>query len=292
MERMFDSEAVTSSERYLYTPSSFARKHLCYVQEAGTLKCLKPHTSARDGLDSFLFIVVNYGRGKIVYGDEELEMKKGDAVLLDCRTSYRHTSSEDDPWELAWTHFDGAKAEALYPLFLKANEGSPRLHLGRDEREATHLVRELMDAKGENSMEAEIRSDAVIGNILLFVMEHAGAENAAADLEGIRELINRRLEAGDGRDALMKVLREEYGCDDAALDAGFSGRYGIGLDAYVTNRMLNKAKELLRFTILQMDEVIAQSGLGTEEDFRRIFNEKEQMSPEDYRKKWAQWIKG
>ena len=54
MEKLFDAEGITSSERYFYTPSSFARKHLCYVQEAGCLKSLKPHASIRDPSFSFM----------------------------------------------------------------------------------------------------------------------------------------------------------------------------------------------------------------------------------------------
>ena len=63
MEKLFDAEGRTSAERYFYTPSSFARKHLCYVQEAGCLKSLKPHASIRENVESFLFFYVREGTG-------------------------------------------------------------------------------------------------------------------------------------------------------------------------------------------------------------------------------------
>ena len=91
---------------------------------------------------------------------------------------------------------------------------------------------------------------------------------------------------------IKEALVQRYGADFDSLDEFFSKRYGISIEGYAANRMLNKAKELLRFTIKPMQEVISESGIGSEEKLRSLFMENENMSPEDYRKKWAQWIKG
>lgn len=45
--KYFTTSDVVSSNRVLYTPSSFARASLLYLQEIGTLQALKPHTSSR-----------------------------------------------------------------------------------------------------------------------------------------------------------------------------------------------------------------------------------------------------
>ena len=37
---LFSVEGITDSERILQTPGDFAKKHLLYVQEVGTLKSL------------------------------------------------------------------------------------------------------------------------------------------------------------------------------------------------------------------------------------------------------------
>ena len=37
-ENLFSVEGVTSSDRVLHTPGSFAKKNLTYVQETGVLK--------------------------------------------------------------------------------------------------------------------------------------------------------------------------------------------------------------------------------------------------------------
>ena len=322
MEKLFDAEGITSSERFFYTPSSFARKHLCYVQEAGTLKSLKPHVSSREDLESFLFFIVKSGCGMLRYEEKQIELKSGEAVLIDCRKHYEQESSVTSPWELAWIHFDGAKAEALYPLFWKENGSSARIVLGRQETEEAVLgiVREddlpgaevpkawfdylktndftligkILESKGENSLENEIRADAVIGDLLLLCMQQAMAdEKEAPRFEGLRETLNESMKQVEkGMDFIRISLEEAYGAKFEQIDAAFQERYGISVEGYVTNRILNKAKELLRFTIKPLNEVAAESGIGDEEKLHRLFLEQEELSPEEYRKRWAQWIKG
>ena len=74
---LFSVEGITESERILHTPGEFAKKHLLYVQEVGTLKSLQSHKSQREKLDSFLFVGVLDGMGTITTGGEVHRMKKG-----------------------------------------------------------------------------------------------------------------------------------------------------------------------------------------------------------------------
>ena len=48
---------IVSSDRIPYTASSFARGALLHLQEIGELKALKAHTSSRNDLQSYLFLL-------------------------------------------------------------------------------------------------------------------------------------------------------------------------------------------------------------------------------------------
>ncbi len=56
-------------------------------------------------------------------------------------------------------------------------------------------------------------------------------------------------------------------------------------------RRFTAAKELLRFTIKPVKEIIDESGIGNDDLFRRLFQDGEGMTAEEYRMKWAQWVK-
>ena len=52
----------------MLVPSSFARSSLLYVQEVGSLRSIRSHLSQRSHLDSYLFILVLSGSGKVSCG--------------------------------------------------------------------------------------------------------------------------------------------------------------------------------------------------------------------------------
>ena len=68
------TNSIVTSNRILYTPSSFARSSLLTLQEIGTLEALKPHTSSRDNLQSYLFFYVESGAGQLAYQGKVYEL--------------------------------------------------------------------------------------------------------------------------------------------------------------------------------------------------------------------------
>jgi len=86
--KFFPTSDVVSSDRILYTPSRFARASLLHLQEIGTLKALKPHTSHRDNLSSFLFFIVLSGEGSLSYDEKHYNLITGDMVFIDCSKPY------------------------------------------------------------------------------------------------------------------------------------------------------------------------------------------------------------
>ena len=85
------SSSVTSS-RILYTPSTFARTSLLYLQEVGSLQAIHPHISTRTNLTSFLCFVVLSGTGSLTYEGTTYELSAGDCVFIDCRKAYSHST--------------------------------------------------------------------------------------------------------------------------------------------------------------------------------------------------------
>ncbi|MCR4584241.1 MAG: AraC family transcriptional regulator [Lachnospiraceae bacterium] len=290
---LFDNEGVTRSRRTIHTPSSFARKHLLYLQETGKLQSLKSHTSEREGLESFLFLVVERGSGTLTYEGREYQLKAGDAALIDCRNHYSHRAAESEQWELLWAHFDGARAEAIIPVIYKENGASPVFEFGDNVQDALLIMDELLRLKENRGLSEELRADNILGKILILCLkktEKSRTDNLSADR--VREYLNGDEAVFSGNGALKSMMKARFGKDYDEIDAAFKDKYGIDMAAYLENRKLNKAKELLRFTIRPISEIAEDLGMSDEESFCRLFSEKEEMLPDEYRKKWAQWVKG
>lgn len=302
---LFDTEGITRSERILHTPSGFAKKNLSYIQEVGRLKSLKTHSSIRENLESYLLFLILDGEGSVVYQDHTYPVRKGELVFLDCRMHYEHKSSEEHPWELLWVHFNGSLPQACYPIFFEKNSKSPVLRPKTGLQSYQEIVERLMEQQKERELLAEMRSSQELSELMMACIGDA-VQNAAAnapvgepchgadggllrkeDFEGIREYINEHF--GDA--GMESALAIQYGVGQQELSQAFEKKYGIPLNAYIANRKFNKAKELLRFTIKPVEEIVVESGIGNEDTFRQLFLDNEEMTPEEYRRKWAQWIK-
>ena len=280
MEGIFASEGITKSDRTLCTPSNFAKDHLLYVQEVGKLESLVPHVCERNNLDSFLIMEVTKGKGKIVYENQSLELHAGECIWIDCHQEFEHISSAEEPWRLAWVHFNGKGTEALYRLFREKNVS---IHFtAADMTLVQDFIYEVHKNVKEHS--PEIKIHGILTQLIVNCILMKKDKNA---MEEVREYINVNY-----RDQkLPKVLTERFSMESSEIENLFEENYGINIRDYVINRRFNAAKELLRFTIKPLTEVIEESGIQDENLFYILFQKHENMSPEEYRKRWAQWIK-
>ena len=112
-----NAEAIVSSDRVLYTASSFARLSLLHLQEIGSLKALKPHMSSRSNLQSYLFFIVTEGVGELVYDGKKYRLTTNSCVFVDCRKSYSHSTKLDNLWNLKWIHFYGQTMPSIHSKY-------------------------------------------------------------------------------------------------------------------------------------------------------------------------------
>ena len=117
---LFTSSPSVRSSRILYTPSPFARSSLLHLQEVGSLTAIRPHTSKREKLQSYLCFVVEDGEGQLVYEGKKYELRSGDVVFIDCRKAYSHSTGMNlnaGLWSLRWCHFYGPSMPAIYAKY-------------------------------------------------------------------------------------------------------------------------------------------------------------------------------
>lgn len=292
-EDIYTTVTMTKSERYLHTPGSFARQNLLYVQEVGQLKSLQPHRCVREKLDSFLLMVILEGKGTLKIGDKELVVGKGDCAWIDCMGHYEHISDEQDAWKLAWVHFNGRSARAFYELFIKLNQSKSIFHVENAE-EWFDIIKEIMACQREKS----ILSELVCGERIMHLLNRAvkcAADHSVLENEQekvavaeVREFINEQYEEKN----VLELVANEFGKTLDDIGGAFRNAYGISIEEYISRRRYNAAKELLRFSVKPMEAVAEESGIGDLIFMQQMFIQNEGMSADEYRKKWAGWIRG
>ncbi|MCR5215929.1 MAG: AraC family transcriptional regulator [Lachnospiraceae bacterium] len=289
----FETENITSSDRILHTPSEFARKNLLYIQEVGSLKSLKPHESSRSGLDSFLFMIVTHGSGKVTLQGKEYHIQEGDAVLLNCNDEYSHISDKKNPWELSWVHFNGQSAPAYYETFVernKAADGAP-VFTPKNLKEYGKILDAIRSEQDDVKTMSEFHTSLHLTKLLTQIISDVTKNPTRSEsmkLSKIRTAVNERFQESE----LLEKLCAEYDVDEVTLNEEYKKKFGIDLYDYILNRRFTYAKELLRFTVKPVKEIVVESGIANADLFRHLFVDKEGMTAEEYRKRWSQWNRG
>lgn len=284
----FFSDQITQSERYLHTPGRFARENLLYVQEIGKLKSLVPHNCVREKLNSFLFIIVISGSGSLTIENEHYEMQKGDCVLLDCMKHYEHISKEQDGWELMWVHFNGKMARAYYNLYAQLAKDTP-VFKAKELNDFISYLYFLMEKQKGKDLNSELHSGERLLTLLNRIIDNVTDNNMQYEEHEIMSEVREYLNEYYADDDILSNLSERFRIQE--LENKFHDFYGIDIQRYIWNRRLNSAKELLRFSVKSMEEVAVESGIKDLKIMKEMFIEEEGMSPEEYRMKWAQWIR-
>ncbi|SFC17728.1 AraC family transcriptional regulator [Butyrivibrio sp. YAB3001] len=282
--QLFQGEFVLSN-RTVYTPSEFARSNLFYLQEIGTLKAKKPHTSKRQNLDSFLFFYVKEGSGFLEYKGKEYTVKTGDCVFINCKEPYSHRTSED-LWALEWIHFN---SESLLPIYLKYVErgGQPVFSPG-NLSQAEKIWNDISLVAKSNDYIKDIRINEFLSSLVTFLMsfswnpEAEQLSNSAKAIPALKDYLDTHYKEKITLDNLAEIfLINKY-----TLSRGFKEQFGTSIINYLLITRITHAKQMLRFTDDSIEVIGNNCGIAPLYYFSRIFKQIEGISPLEYRQQW------
>ena len=130
----------------------------------------------------------------------------------------------------------------------------------------------------------------MLNKILKCVADLTKLENKQEKLIAaeVREFVNENYAERN----ILDLVSNEFESTFENIGIIFKAAYGITLEEYISRRRYNAAKELLRFTVKSMENVAAESGIGDLIIMQQLFIQNEGMSADEYRQKWAGWIRG
>ncbi len=306
-QELFNPQSSSvSSSRIIYTPSTFARTSLLHLQEVGSLQAIHPHTSKRSDLVSFLCFVVLSGEGELSYEGQTYQLHSGDCVFIDCRKAYSHSTgykSSDDHitvdnhaapvgnknanlWSLQWCHFYAPSLPAVYEKY-KERGGRPVFH-PEDIAPFISLLTDLYNLAATSDYIRDMRINEKLGTLLTLLMEQSWHPESVT-------VSRKRMELVEIKNYLDEHYMEKVTLDDLAdkffinkfyLSKIFKETYGTTVNNYLISKRITRAKQLLRFTDMTVDEIGIAVGMGDANYFSRMFRKVEGSSPSEYRKQW------
>ncbi len=283
--KLFKTAASVVSSRILYTPSPFARTSLLYLQEIGSLQAVRPHTSNRSNLASYLFFMVEAGSGTLAHRGAVHELHAGDCVFLDCKLPYAHSVGED-LWTLKWCHFFGPGMSGIYAKYLERG-GRPVFHPPAF-AEFVKRWQQLYDTAASADYIRDMKINEGLSGLLTLLMQESW--NPERQTGGRKEQnclkVKEYLDGHYTERLTLDMLAARFYLDKFYLTRCFKEEYGVTIGQYLTQLRITRAKQQLRFTDEKLETIGLSCGLGEAAYFSRIFKKVEGMSPSEYRKKW------
>ena len=279
------SEQIKITNRIIPTISAYAKEHLLYVQEIGTLTSRSPHISTRNNIHSFLFLIVISGSGRFTYRGNVSTLRSGDIVFVDCKEPYAHESSADDPWTLNWVHFYGAELDDIYARFI-ASDYSYIMHPSSLAPFLTTLDN-LYSINNEQSATAEIMSHKYLTDLIAF----AFTENMQEDRDDVTLLdklknIRSYLNSNYSSRITLDDLSQAFFVSKYHLAREYKRFYGTTLINDLNDIRISHAKSALRFSSDSIEDIAINCGFTDAGYFIKVFKASEGMTPLTYRKKW------
>ena len=290
MDKLFtnNTESTVSSDRILYTASSFARTSLLHLQEIGNLRAIKPHTSSRSNLRSFLFFIVEEGSGKLKYEGKDYDLGEHSCVFIDCRKPYSHTTSETSLWQLSWCHFYGPSLSAIHNKYCERG-GRPAFIPADDTRERmVETLNTLISTARSSDYMRDMKINEQLSKLLTLIMSeswHPEDRTSAPKRASVSE-VKEYLDQHYAERVSLDELSTQFFIDKYYLAKTFKNQFGLPISTYLQNIRITKAKQLLRFSEKTVEEIGYEVGLGNPAYFSRLFKSIEGVSPSKYREQW------
>lgn len=275
---------IVTSDRVLYTPSDFAKKSLCYLQEIGTLKANQPHISKRSNLASYLFFIVQDGSGELKYCGNTYELRKGDCVFIDCLKSYAHSTNRE-LWSLSWVHFNGNMIPDIYDKYLE--RGGKPVFNPRNFKLFVILFEYLFSTATSDDYIRDMKINSELNQLLELLMAETTHSEGNGNLKKNNlQSIKEYLDTNYSSQINLDELSAQFFISKYYLTREFKKQYGISINAYLQNVRITHAKQMLRFTNNKVETIGLECGLGAANYFSRTFKKVEGISPSEYRKLW------
>ena len=272
------------SKRIISTPTPAAKSTFFYIQEAGCTMKEDAYAVNRRELDLFLIGAVVSGRGELTVDGENLTLVKGDCFFIDCRRPHSYKSSDSEPWELMWIHFNGSTSQQYYDFFAS---NSKIIFRPPFFDKVVSDISKIIDLHEKNEQNAELFTSKYIVDLLTISLTVNNSEQQYdSALKQKLAAVNSYIEDHFTEDISLEKLSSEFYISKYYLTREYKHIYGKTIFQHIITARINYGKKLLRFSDKSVEEIAHLCGFNDQSYFARQFKKSENLTCFSYRKMW------
>lgn len=243
------------------------------------------HFVERDeGIPQSVLIYCVEGSGWVRFGDFDLTLQPGDAVLTPPDVPHACGADHESPWTIYWVHLAGPKLPAVFRVLGLGSERA-LLHPGHDPALPTLFEKLLAILADGYTPDNLLSASTSLGQIVthLAVARHRVRNRGASHID---ERIKRVI------DTMHANLAEQLRVDDLAhvanlsashLAAVFKKHTGFTIMDFYVRLKIQRACFLLDTTEFSIKDIAGEPGFDDSLYFSRCFRRIHACSPSQYR---------
>lgn len=272
------------SKRIISTPTPAAKSTFFYIQEAGCTMKEDAYAVNRRELDLFLIGAVVSGRGELAVDGENLTLVKGDCFFIDCRRPHSYKSSDSEPWELMWIHFNGSTSQQYYEFFASNSKNIFRPPFFD---KVVSDISKIIELHEKNEQNAELFTSKYIVDLLTISLTvNNSQQQYDSALKQKLAAVNSYIEDHFTEDISLEKLSSEFYISKYYLTREYKHIYGKTIFQHIITARINYGKKLLRFSDKSVEEIAHLCGFNDQSYFARQFKKSENLTCFSYRKMW------
>lgn len=262
----------------------FSDLYLCFC---GYAKCEPLHSFGPALRSNYLIHYILEGKGHYRIGGKRYDLSAGHGFLIEPGKQIFYEADEKDPWTYLWVGFNGRRAEEyLKDVGLGDGQLVFRSKRGRELKNlVVHMLKNYtISATDQFFLEGSLYMffSVLARDISLPTVQGHGTENLY-----IKKALGY-IQDNYGHSIRVADIAEYVCINRSYLYTLFRENVGSSPQEYLSNYRLSRAAELLSAKELSMESVAYSCGYRDPAAFGRVFKEKYQMTPLQYRKKYQQ----
>ena len=235
--------------------------------------------------DEFLIKYCISGSGWFETENKQYKVGAGDILVSRKDVIHRYGADEADPWSVYWTYFCGKSARFYYDWVFELRN-SPVASIGYSWT-AERCFQEMYSAmeKGYAPRNLLFASNSL--KYLLSFLISGENQGALKEHEWKLEALVKYMMDNLGSHLTLDDLAEKYGKSKDHFIRSFYKKYGYTPIDYYNRMKIQKSCELLVTSNLSILRISEELGFSDAYYFSRLFRDKMDISPREYRKKYA-----
>ena len=276
---------LTDDSTWLFiTPDEIMNSIGLAIQEVGEFYLQGSYMTEREGLESYLIVYLFDGELDLTFRNKKYVMSAGSLFFIDCKEHYLTISN--DSIHLAFVHFNSEIAAHYFGRFYELNNSSPVLQISAPcfiDRGIFQLM-EMFD--GDITSDISYRGIEIIVSLMTNLMITVIPKKDGDRLnECVESTLNYLIE-NFHRKITLDDLAQETHTSKFHLRRLFCHAMGSSPNEYLMRLRVNKARELLRLSTYTISQISEKTGFEAPSYFIKIFRKYENMTPNEFRKKW------